>query len=119
MRSQKEAGTTEPCYTAVIPHGSYGFTLNQPRSSGGLWDVTKVADATNGNRASLSLYHGLDRTDKPNSHPYLHISREREVLPEGMPLKPVIGQDSSQVWVIGKENAIHIPYLENNNNKAQ
>lgn len=41
----------------------------------------------------------------------LYVSGEREVLPEGVTLEAVVCQDTPQVWVVGEEDAKHVPYL--------
>ena len=43
---------------------------------------------------------------------HLHISRQGEVLSEGVTLEPVVCQNTSQVGVVGEEHAIHVPNLE-------
>ncbi len=45
---------------------------------------------------------------------HLHVSWEREVLPEGVTLEAVVCQNAPQVWVVGEENTIHVPHLQEN-----
>lgn len=45
---------------------------------------------------------------------HLYVSGEREVLPEGVTLEAIVCQNTPQVWVVGKEHAIHVPYLQKN-----
>lgn len=42
---------------------------------------------------------------------HFHIATEREVFAERMSFESVIGEDPSQVGMVGEENAIHVPYL--------
>lgn len=48
-------------------------------------------------------------SDKISTH--LYVSREREILPEGMALEAVVCQDTPQVWVVSKEHTKHVPHL--------
>lgn len=41
----------------------------------------------------------------------LYVSWEREVLPEGVTLEAVVGQDATEVGVVGEEHAEHVPHL--------
>lgn len=42
---------------------------------------------------------------------HLYISREGEVLPEGMTFKPIVCQDAPQVWMVCEEHTKHVPHL--------
>lgn len=42
---------------------------------------------------------------------HLYISREGEVLPEGMTFEPIVCKDAPQVWMIGEEHTKHVPNL--------
>ena len=42
----------------------------------------------------------------------LHVSTQGEVLPHWMALKAIVGEDPSQVGVVGKEDTIHVPHLQ-------
>ena len=43
---------------------------------------------------------------------HLNISRQGEVLSEGVTLETVVRQNTSQVGMVGEEHAIHVPDLE-------
>lgn len=46
-----------------------------------------------------------------NSGTDLHIAGQREVAPLRMALETVVGQNASQIRVVGEENAVHVPDL--------
>ena len=43
---------------------------------------------------------------------HLHVFTQGEVLPHRMALKAIVGEDPSQVGVVGKEDTIHVPHLQ-------
>lgn len=54
-----------------------------------------------------------ERSFDPQRRTRLHVSGQREVLPEGVTLEAVVRQDAPQVRVVGEEHTKHVPHLNN------